>query len=298
MNALVSHVVVVDHARQRRLRLRRAQRDVPPAVRPGAVRRDRHARRQFVQSNRAENGDLHGRRRRDGDLAPRHGLGSRPRAVCSTSATGLVDAGNRPGHTAGRDDDERRRDSRRRRNPRPSRSTSARYGEEVLSYADRIFITGGLRYDGNSAFGSGFSGRLLSQDRCVVAAVRRARSSRQIERDQLVPPPRHVRLVGRAAGRAERAALLSDRQRQHRRHRAVGRDALRARQRQPQAGVLRRVRGGLRRRGVLEPDDGRAHVLQQEDEGRAHQRPLAPSIGGTITTCSRTSARRATRASS
>jgi TonB-linked SusC/RagA family outer membrane protein len=32
------------------------------------------------------------------------------------------------------------------------------YGEEVLSYADRIFITGGLRYDGNSAFGSNFSG--------------------------------------------------------------------------------------------------------------------------------------------
>src|SRR5262249_54014803 len=32
------------------------------------------------------------------------------------------------------------------------------YGEEVVSYNDRIFVTGGLRYDGNSAFGSGFSG--------------------------------------------------------------------------------------------------------------------------------------------
>jgi TonB-linked SusC/RagA family outer membrane protein len=32
------------------------------------------------------------------------------------------------------------------------------YGEEVLSYAERIFLTGGLRYDGNSAFGSNFSG--------------------------------------------------------------------------------------------------------------------------------------------
>ena len=32
------------------------------------------------------------------------------------------------------------------------------YGEEVVSYADRVFLTGGLRYDGNSAFGTGFAG--------------------------------------------------------------------------------------------------------------------------------------------
>ncbi|HEY4217701.1 MAG TPA: SusC/RagA family TonB-linked outer membrane protein [Gemmatimonadaceae bacterium] len=32
------------------------------------------------------------------------------------------------------------------------------YGEEVLSYAERIFLTGGLRYDANSAFGENFSG--------------------------------------------------------------------------------------------------------------------------------------------
>ncbi len=32
------------------------------------------------------------------------------------------------------------------------------YGEEVLSYADRVFLTGGLRYDANSAFGQNFSG--------------------------------------------------------------------------------------------------------------------------------------------
>jgi TonB-linked SusC/RagA family outer membrane protein len=32
------------------------------------------------------------------------------------------------------------------------------YGEEVLSYADRVFLTGGLRYDANSAFGESFSG--------------------------------------------------------------------------------------------------------------------------------------------
>src|SRR5262249_46468827 len=32
------------------------------------------------------------------------------------------------------------------------------YGEEVLSFAERLFITGGLRYDGNSAFGANFSG--------------------------------------------------------------------------------------------------------------------------------------------
>ena len=32
------------------------------------------------------------------------------------------------------------------------------YGEEVISYAERIFLTGGLRYDGNSAFGTGFAG--------------------------------------------------------------------------------------------------------------------------------------------
>jgi TonB-linked SusC/RagA family outer membrane protein len=32
------------------------------------------------------------------------------------------------------------------------------YGEEVLSYAERVFLTGGLRYDANSAFGQSFSG--------------------------------------------------------------------------------------------------------------------------------------------
>jgi len=32
------------------------------------------------------------------------------------------------------------------------------YGEEVASYNERFFLTGGLRYDGNSAFGTGFSG--------------------------------------------------------------------------------------------------------------------------------------------
>jgi len=36
--------------------------------------------------------------------------------------------------------------------------TLGSYGEEVISYADRIFLTGGLRYDGNSAFGSSFKG--------------------------------------------------------------------------------------------------------------------------------------------
>jgi TonB-linked SusC/RagA family outer membrane protein len=36
--------------------------------------------------------------------------------------------------------------------------TLGTYGEEVISYAERIFLTGGLRYDGNSAFGSNFKG--------------------------------------------------------------------------------------------------------------------------------------------
>ncbi|MGH9888266.1 MAG: TonB-dependent receptor domain-containing protein, partial [bacterium] len=30
------------------------------------------------------------------------------------------------------------------------------YGEQVVSYADRLFLTGGLRYDGNSSFGKAF----------------------------------------------------------------------------------------------------------------------------------------------
>jgi TonB-linked SusC/RagA family outer membrane protein len=32
------------------------------------------------------------------------------------------------------------------------------FAEEVMSHADRVFLTGGLRYDGNSAFGTGFAG--------------------------------------------------------------------------------------------------------------------------------------------
>ena len=38
--------------------------------------------------------------------------------------------------------------------------TLGEYVEEVLSYADRVFLTGGLRYDGNSAFGKSFKGVL------------------------------------------------------------------------------------------------------------------------------------------
>jgi TonB-linked SusC/RagA family outer membrane protein len=36
--------------------------------------------------------------------------------------------------------------------------TLGEYAEQVLSYADRVFLTGGLRYDGNSSFGESFSG--------------------------------------------------------------------------------------------------------------------------------------------
>ncbi len=36
--------------------------------------------------------------------------------------------------------------------------TLGTYGEQVFSYADRVFLTGGLRYDGNSAFGKSFKG--------------------------------------------------------------------------------------------------------------------------------------------
>jgi TonB-linked SusC/RagA family outer membrane protein len=38
--------------------------------------------------------------------------------------------------------------------------TFGQYIEQVLSYADRVFITGGLRYDGNSSFGRSFKGVL------------------------------------------------------------------------------------------------------------------------------------------
>jgi TonB-linked SusC/RagA family outer membrane protein len=36
--------------------------------------------------------------------------------------------------------------------------TLGSYGEEVISWRDRMYLTGGVRYDGNSAFGSGFKG--------------------------------------------------------------------------------------------------------------------------------------------
>lgn len=36
--------------------------------------------------------------------------------------------------------------------------TLGSYAEQVFSYADRVFLTGGLRYDGNSSFGKSFKG--------------------------------------------------------------------------------------------------------------------------------------------
>ena len=36
--------------------------------------------------------------------------------------------------------------------------TMGSYAEEVLSYADRVFLTGAMRYDGNSSFGKSFKG--------------------------------------------------------------------------------------------------------------------------------------------
>ena len=170
-------------------------------------------------------------------MSPRRGFGFKTSTgmqyfrswFSSTTGTGL---GMPPGATTTSAARRARRASRR-----PSRSTSARTARKWCRTPIGFFLTGGLRYDGNSAFGTGFSGvyypkigaSWLLSDESLLPAHRR---------DQLVPRPRDVRLVGRAARRAQRSPLLSDGQRQHRRHRAVRRDAVRARQREPQAGVL------------------------------------------------------------
>ena len=116
------------------------------------------ARTGSVQSNRAETAiytvDVGG----TATMAARHGIGFKTSAgtqyfrswFSSTNGTGL---GMPPGATTTSAGATRT----------ASQSTTETinlgvYGEEVASYKDRIFVTGGLRYDGNSAFGTGFSG--------------------------------------------------------------------------------------------------------------------------------------------
>jgi TonB-linked SusC/RagA family outer membrane protein len=116
------------------------------------------ARTGSVQSNRAETGiytvDVGG----TANMSARHGFGLKTSTgmqyfrswVSSTNGTGL---GMPPGATTVT--------SGATRSSSQSTTESINlgaYGEEVVSYADRIYLTGGLRYDGNSAFGSGFSG--------------------------------------------------------------------------------------------------------------------------------------------
>jgi TonB-linked SusC/RagA family outer membrane protein len=111
-----------------------------------------------VQSNRAETGiytvDVGG----TATMAPRRGFGFKTSSgmqyfrswFSSTTGTGL---GMPPGATT--------TTSGATRTASQSTTESINlgaYGEEVVSYADRIYLTGGLRYDGNSAFGTGFSG--------------------------------------------------------------------------------------------------------------------------------------------
>jgi TonB-linked SusC/RagA family outer membrane protein len=116
------------------------------------------ARTGSVQSNRAETAiytvDVGG----TATMAQRHGFGFKTSAgtqyfrswFSSTNGTGL---GMPPGATTTSAGATRT----------ASQSTTETinlgvYGEEVASYQDRFFVTGGLRYDGNSAFGTGFSG--------------------------------------------------------------------------------------------------------------------------------------------
>jgi TonB-linked SusC/RagA family outer membrane protein len=111
-----------------------------------------------VQSNRAETGIYTVDVGATATMAPRHGFGFKTSTgtqyfrswFSSTNGTGL---GMPPGATTTTSGAQRT----------ASQSTTesinlGAYGEEVVSYKDRIYLTGGLRYDGNSAFGTGFSG--------------------------------------------------------------------------------------------------------------------------------------------
>ena len=51
--------------------------------------------------------------------------------------------------------------------------TLGNYAEQVFAFEDRFFLTGGLRYDGNSSFGKSFKGVFYPKIGAVVAHVGR-----------------------------------------------------------------------------------------------------------------------------
>ena len=132
-----------------------------------------------------------------------------------------------------------------------------------------MFLTGRVRYDGNSSFGKSFKGVFYPG----------VGLSWLMSDESFFPHPSWLnsfrsRATYGASGvqpsTTAAARFFSSTTATIARHRSAGRAARRARQREAQAGVLGRVRDRLRRDDVQQPNDVRVHVLQQEDEGRDH----------------------------
>ena len=129
------------------------------------------------------------------------------------------------------------------------------FAQEEFAWRDRVFITGGVRLDNNSAFGRQVPQRVLSEGQWRVGDQRGAVLPSSVRHD--AEAARGVRRIGTGA-----ASVLVERD-LHLRARSVrrGRDAVQHRQSESRSGARLRDGARLRRRHVARPRGRRVHVL-------------------------------------
>jgi TonB-dependent SusC/RagA subfamily outer membrane receptor len=150
------------------------------------------------------------------------------------------------------------------------------YVEQLFGYKERLFVTGALRVDDNSAFRGELQGGVLPEVERLLRDLGRALLP-EVELDQQRAAARRGGRLGGAAGHYRRAALLpAERvQRGQRRHSGSRRHL--ARQPGLEARARARVRNGRRGRAVRPSAEHRSHLLRQADQGcpdRPHDRTV------------------------
>ena len=162
--------------------------------------------------------------------------------------------------------------------------TGGAFGQALLGFKDRYFLTVGARIDGNSAFGEDFG----------FQTYPKVSGSWVISEEPFWAPALgslKLRAAYGAAGRAPRRL----RRRADVEPGRVGRTARRAaeqlRQRRPRTRAHDRAGARLRRERARRPPERGLHVVQRHDDRRAVQRALDSDATASSTTSSRTSAR-------
>jgi TonB-dependent SusC/RagA subfamily outer membrane receptor len=140
--------------------------------------------------------------------------------------------------------------------------------QESWPGGDRLFVTGALRTDQNSAFGTDFQ-RVVYPKASLSWIVSEEGFFPRAGLGRPVPPALLVRLLGPAAGRQRRPPLLRAEHVQHRRDRSADAAVQRPRQHGAEARARHRVRGRLRDADVRQPPERRDDLLQQDHGGRA-----------------------------